>query len=152
MTINARYVHTNLIALDWKKLAKFYQEVLDCQPVPPKRDLHGQWLELATGVEDAHLKGIHLRLPGWGDHGPTLEIFQYSNMPEPGQKVPNQPGLAHLAFEVEDVYIACTAVLAAGGSQIGEVVRLDVAGAGNVTFAYVADPEGNLIEVQRWER
>lgn len=151
MAINARYVHTNLIALDWEKLGKFYQEVFGCQPVPPDRDLRGQWLELATGVEDAHLKGIHLLLPGWGENGPTLEIFQYSHMPEPGLKAPNQPGLAHLAFEVDDVHKSCAAVLAAGGSQIGEVVRLDVADAGRVTFAYVADPEGNLIEVQRWE-
>ena len=41
MTITARYVHTNLIARDWRVLARFYQEVLGCVPVPPERDLSG---------------------------------------------------------------------------------------------------------------
>jgi len=26
----------------------------------------------ATGLTDAHLTGVHLRLPGWGDNGPRL--------------------------------------------------------------------------------
>ena len=151
MAFNARYVHTNLIALDWKQLAHFYQEVFGCQAVPPERDLKGRWLERATGVEDAQLQGIHLRLPGWGSDGPTLEIFQYAEMIGPGEKAPNKPGLCHLAFEVEDVHRACEAVLMAGGSQVGEIVSLEVSGAGQLTFAYMADPEGNLLELQRWE-
>lgn len=151
MSVNARYVHTNLIALDWKNLAKFYQEVFGCKPVPPQRDLQGQWLEHATGIQGAQLQGMHLRLPGWGANGPTLEIFQYNNMPDPGEKAPNTPGLAHLAFQVDDVHKAYADVLAAGGSRMGEVVSLEVADAGTVTFAYVTDPEGNVIELQRWE-
>ena len=35
------------------------------------------WLDSATGINGAHLRGMHLRLPGYGEHGPTLEIFQY---------------------------------------------------------------------------
>ena len=31
----------------------------------------------ATGVKDSHITGVHLRLPGHGDTGPTLEIFSY---------------------------------------------------------------------------
>ena len=41
------------------------------------RDLSGEWLDRATGLKNAHIKGIHLRLPGYGEGGPTLEIFQY---------------------------------------------------------------------------
>jgi catechol 2,3-dioxygenase-like lactoylglutathione lyase family enzyme len=62
----------------------------------------------------------------------------------------NRPGLAHLAFAVDDVEMAREAVLAAGGGEIGEVVSLDVRGAGTVTFAYLTDPEGNVVELQRW--
>ena len=57
-----KYVHTNLVARDWRKLADFYIQVFDCQPVPPQRDHHGEWLERLTGVEGASLQGIHLRL------------------------------------------------------------------------------------------
>jgi catechol 2,3-dioxygenase-like lactoylglutathione lyase family enzyme len=62
----------------------------------------------------------------------------------------NRPGLGHLAFAVDDVEAACQAVLAARGGLVGRVVTLDVPGAGAVTFAYATDPEGNVIELQRW--
>jgi catechol 2,3-dioxygenase-like lactoylglutathione lyase family enzyme len=150
MPINARYVHTNLVARDWRRLARFYERVLGCTPVPPERDLSGEWLGQATGVRGARIRGVHLRLPGYGADGPTLEIFQYHEHAEEGKRAVNRPGLAHLAFSVDDVAAARRAVLDAGGGEVGETVTLDVRGAGSVTFAYVADPEGNIIELQRW--
>ena len=76
--VQARYAHTNLIAQDWRALAEFYQRVFGCVPVPPERDLSGPIMEAGTGLPGAHLRGMHLRLPGYGDAGPTLEIFNYS--------------------------------------------------------------------------
>jgi predicted enzyme related to lactoylglutathione lyase len=152
MPIQARYVHTNLTARDWRRLARFYQEVFGCTPVPPERDLAGEWLERATGMPDAHIRGIHLRLPGYGEEGPTLEIFQYEGGPEAAAPAPNRPGFGHLAFAVEDVAAARQAVLTAGGGSIGELVSLPVPGAGTVTFVYLTDPEGNIIELQSWSR
>jgi glyoxylase I family protein len=73
--IEARFVHTNLIAHDWRGLARFYEQVFGCRPVPPERELKGEWLEAATAVPDARLEGVHLRLPGYGEAGPTLEIL-----------------------------------------------------------------------------
>jgi catechol 2,3-dioxygenase-like lactoylglutathione lyase family enzyme len=144
----AVYAHTNLIARDWRRLAAFYQDVFGCVPVPPERDLSGPWLEAGTGVKDAHLRGIHLRLPGGA---PTLEIFQYDSGPEVGQPVANQPGFMHLAFRVDDVEQATAAVLEGGGSRLGDLVRRDVPDVGTLTFAYVRDPEGNILELQRWD-
>jgi predicted enzyme related to lactoylglutathione lyase len=148
--MTARFVHTNLIARDWRRLARFYEQVFGCTPVPPERDLKGEWLEAATGVPGAHLQGIHLRLPGGGEGGPTLEIFQYSSQPEQPETATNRPGFAHIAFAVDDVQAARDAVLAAGGSTVGQLVSWPVPGAGTITFVYVADPEGNIIELQRW--
>jgi hypothetical protein len=34
--------------------------------------------------------------------------------------------------------------------MLGDVVSVEIAGAGRIIFAYVTDPEGNLIELQRW--
>jgi len=34
------------------------------------------WNQL-TSLQNAHLSGVHLRLLGYGDDGPTLEIFSY---------------------------------------------------------------------------
>jgi predicted enzyme related to lactoylglutathione lyase len=57
--------------------------------------------------------------------------------------------LRHIAFEVDDVQAARDEVLAAGGAAVGEVVTTN-AGPRSVTWCYVTDPEGNVIELQRW--
>ncbi len=148
--INARYVHTNLIAQDWKKLAQFYEQVFGCTPVPPERKLAGQCLEDGTGVPEAEICGMHLRLPGYGNEGPTLEIFEYSHPKERAETAADRPGYGHIAFVVDDIEAMQDAVIGAGGGAIGKVVSLEVAGAGRVTFVYLTDPEGNIIELQRW--
>ena len=146
------YAHTNLIARDWKRLAAFYQQVFGCVPVLPERDLTGEWLDKATGIDQAHLRGIHLRLPGYGEAGPTLEIFQYDSMPERPAVKPNTPGFAHIAFAVEDVATTAQSIYALGGSAVGELTVHEVPGVGWLTFQYVADPEGNIIEIQNWKK
>ena len=152
MTLHAKYVHTNLIARDWRALADFYQRVFGCVPVPPERDLSGPLMEAGTGVPGAHLRGIHLRLPGYGDAGPTLEIFNYNILKERPATVVNRPGFGHIAFAVDDVSAAREAVLAAGGQAVGEIVTVQIASGAQVTWCYVADPEGNAVELQAWSK
>ena len=145
-----KYTHTNIVSKDWKKLAEFYIEVFNCTPVLPERDLSGSWLDKGTGVENAVLKGMHLRLPGFGDSGPTLEIYQYDNIKDNYPPQANRKGLGHLAFHVDDVEEIYKKVLSAGGSELGEIVKNEVEGVGLLTFVYIADPEGNIIEIQNW--
>jgi hypothetical protein len=57
--IAARYVHTNIIARDWRVLARFYEAVFGCVLVPPERDLSGDWLDRGTGIRGAHVRGVH---------------------------------------------------------------------------------------------
>ncbi len=149
-TIKAKYKHTNIVARDWRKLAEFYERVFGCEPVPPERAAAEEWVERCTGVPGAEIRGVHLRLPGYGSDGPTLEIFQYNKTKKRPQTAINRPGLAHLAFEVDDVQAAADAVFAAGGGRVGELVTAQIRNAGAITFIYVTDPEGNIIELQRW--
>ncbi len=146
----ARYRHTNLVARDWRRLAAFYERVFGCVPLPPERDLSGSWLDQATGLEGAQLRGVHLRLPGCGPEGPTLEIFEYDRGVEKPTPAPHREGYGHLAFAVPDVDAAFAAVLAEGGARLGDVVSTTVAGVGELRMAYVRDPEGNILELQRW--
>ena len=104
-----------------------------------------------TGIPGATIEGIHLRLPGHGEAGPTLEIFQYNAMPDHPPVRPNTPGFAHIAFAVDDVAATVRAVLERGGSAVGELTVREVPGVGLLTVQYVADPEGNIIEVQQWQ-
>jgi predicted enzyme related to lactoylglutathione lyase len=145
-----RFGHVNVTASDWRRLASFYAEVFGCEFVPPERDISGPVLEAATGLSGAHLRGAHLRLPGFGPTGPTLEIFQYDDAPaHPGPAIP-RPGWGHLAFQVPDVAATLDAVVAAGGTRLGEVVTTATADGRKVTWCYGTDPEGNILELQRW--
>lgn len=150
MIKNAKYVHTNLVSRDWRALARFYQEVFGCQCLLPERNLAGPELDAGTGLPGAHIAGVHLRLPGWGDAGPTLEIFQYGDAAADAPRSVNRPGFAHIAFAVNSVSEARAHVLTHGGSPVGEIVTVTVPSAGRVTWCYVRDPEGNVIELQSW--
>jgi len=150
MPIRARYVHTNLIARDWKRLVQFYCEVFGCEWKGPERDLSGTWLDNVNAVPNAHLRGVHLRLPGYGEDGPTLEIFSYDHVIEHGVPAANQCGFAHIAFAVDDVDRALQAVIAAGGSTVGKVQTNEVPGVGFLRVVYSRDPEGNIVELQNW--
>jgi len=142
-----RFAHVNVIAQDWRGLATFYQTVFGCKPVPPERDQSGEWLDRATGVHDAHIRGMHLRLPGGG---PTLELYEYDNMPQRPNIRSNTPGFSHIAFVVDDVDGVANDVVSNGGDTIGTVERVNISGVGELRFQYVADPEGNIIEIQQW--
>ena len=146
-----RYVHTNIVAKDWRRIVAFYVHVFGCKIVPPERDLSGAWLEELTGIPDARIQGAHLALPGYEKNGPTLEVFGYS--PGVMRSKPdeiNRQGFAHIAFHVEDVETVVSRVREAGGGILGSIVRKEYDGIGVLTVAYCHDPEGNHIEVQNW--
>ena len=109
-------------------------------------------MNAGTGIPGVHVRGMHLRLPGYGENGPTLEIFTYDPMMEKGDLCINQPGFGHIAFSVDDVQKAHETVLQAGGQALGEIVTVQIATGDKVTWCYVTDPEGNFIELQSWSK
>jgi predicted enzyme related to lactoylglutathione lyase len=143
-----KFIHTNLIAKDWQKLAQFYIDVFGCIPNYPERDLSGDWMDKLTNIPDVHVKGIHLHLPGYKD-GPTLEIFGY-NKAELRDSDPmiNTQGFGHIAFHVENIQAVLKKLLKFGGKKYGELVEKGIEGVGFLTVIYTTDPEGNIIELQ----
>ena len=146
-----QFAHTNIVTDDWRKLADFYIEVFGCKPMFPERDLQGNWLDKLTSIDHAHLRGIHLALPGYADHLPTLEIFQYEENIPNAVAQPNLKGFGHIAFKVSDVKAIMEKVLANGGSLVGELVKTDVPNVGTLTVVYTRDIDGNIIEIQNWK-
>lgn len=146
-----RFAHTNIISTNWKKLTDFYVNTFDCSLIPPVRRQSGQWLDQGTGLENAELEGAHLLLPGHGDTGPTLEIYQYQSIDKRETATPNTKGFGHIAFEVVDVEHVLKTLIHNGGSAYGKITEKEVPGVGKITFVYARDPEGNLIELQSWK-
>lgn len=145
-----QYGHTNIITDNWQRIAKFYIDVFECKPFGKERDLKGEWLTKGTAVENAAITGMHLSLPGYGDNAPTLEIFQYPKILEKPPIASNRKGFGHIAFKVDDVAAYTQKVLDNGGSMVGDIVNGTVAGEGDISFIYVTDPDGNIIELQKW--
>ena len=146
----ARFGHVNLTGADWRSLAAFYEDLFGCELVPPERDYRGRDLDAATAVSRAHLRGAHLRLPGHGPDGPTIEIYQYDKVePGTGPRV-DRAGWGHVAFKVPDVASALGEVIAAGGRPFGAIITSTTADGRHVTWCYATDPDGNIVELQAW--
>lgn len=146
----ARFGHVNVTGADWRRLAAFYVDVFGMEIVPPERDIRGPHLDAATGVPNAHLTGAHLRLPGLGPDGPTLEIYQYDAVEAGRAPRVDRAGWGHIAFQVPNVPAALDTFVAAGGSRFGEVITTTTKTGAHVTWCYAADPDGNLVELQAW--
>ena len=147
-----RYVHTNIIAKDASMLIDFYKTVFHCKSINETRDLRGAWLDRLTGLNEAHITGEHLLLPGYGEDHPTLEIFSYDTLRETISSEINRPGIAHIAFEVDDVEATLGEIISAGGSSVGELVTAAYPDGQEAVFVYARDPEGNIIELQSWRK
>lgn len=152
MSEKIKFVHTNIIARDWRKLAKFYIDVFNCEPIYPERKLSGEWIDKITKIPDVKIRGIHLKLPGYCD-GPTLEIFEYNKI-SPINKKPliNDPGFSHIAFHVNDVEEVLQNVIENGGEPYGELIEKEYEGVGLLKVIYAKDIEGNIIEIQNWRK
>lgn len=147
-----RFAHTSIAAKNWKMLSEFYIDVFDCKIKPPARKLSGSWLDHGTGLKDARLEGVHLLLPGHGEKGPTLEIFSYKEMHERNPIMANYIGLTHIAFEVYDVEQTLNEAIKNDGQSLGNVTEKTIDGVGELKFVYFRDPEGNIVEIQSWNK
>jgi predicted enzyme related to lactoylglutathione lyase len=146
-----KFVHTNLIARDWRKLSQFYIDVFDCQPQSPERDLSGEWLDRLTKIKGVKVRGVHLILPGY-DQGPTLEIFEYDPEICKTKFRINEQGFGHIAFHVDVVEEVVAKLSEHGGKVLGEIIRKNYEGIGLLTAVYAQDPEGNFLEIQNWRK
>lgn len=147
-----RYAHTNIISSNWELLSEFYIKTFNCKIIPPVRNQSGEWLDRGTGLKNAKLKGVHLLLPGHGENGPSLEIYQYEELVQADAQLSNRMGFGHIAFEVENVSEVLEKLIKNGGKLYGEISHRSVLGIGELSFVYAKDPEGNIIELQNWEK
>lgn len=147
--MSTRYYHTGIVAADPQRIADFYIDVFDCMPTGARHDLASEPLSRGMAIPGAHITGLDVRLPGFGEDGPILEIFRLDHVNPHVTRV-DDAGIMHIAFSVDDVDETLAHLVRAGGSLLGEPSTLIVEGVGTATFVYARDPEGNIVEIQKW--
>ena len=139
-----RFDQVKILSRDLEALARFYEEALDCEVIvrPLSTD---SVVARGVGVPGGTVTLCTLRLPGRGGRGPVLELYSVDgDRPEGWDYL---PGNGQLAFHVDDLESAIGRVLAAGGSQLGEVVEWQGPSGATARFVYLRDPEGNIIDL-----
>ena len=145
--MGTRYLHTNIIAKDWRALAAFYIEVFGCELMQPQGEPSDEWTDGQTGICGLSMRGARLKLPG---SDAMLEILSCEPEGLDSWRPVNRPGLGHLAFYVDDIEQALADITSHGGQQVSEVVRLMDKRVGTLIKVYACDPEGNGLELQNW--
>jgi catechol 2,3-dioxygenase-like lactoylglutathione lyase family enzyme len=152
--MKTRIAHVSITAGNLDRLKEFYMNALGFEVARPERDFSGDWLERGTGVTGAEFRRIHLRLPGADPDGTHLELIEYSETVNGGAPpAANLSGLRHIAIEAGspgELRKLHDLVLENGGGELGEIAEQEIDGLGTVTFVYLTDPEGNIIELLNW--
>ena len=149
-----RITHVSITARDLRKLREFYERALGFVEARPERNFSGAWLAKGTGVGGASICRVHLKLPGQESGGTLLELIEYSDTVDDfTEPAANRTGLRHIALETgsaEELVKLRDSVLEHGGAGLGELTEKVIDGLGTVTFIYMTDPEGNIIELIHW--
>ncbi|WP_429807425.1 VOC family protein [Ensifer sp. B1-9] len=141
-----KLAHINLVARDADALAAFYVNVLKCELLREPRMLSGEKVSKGNGIANCEIYTIWLKFPAIDR--PFLEIHEHKIMHDRSQPRVNEPGLGHLSFQMEDIRVALSAIIQAGGSQIGEITDFGTEDKPYL-IAYARDPEGNVLELEQ---
>ncbi len=122
-----RILHTMLRVVDLEKSLAFYTHVLGMRLLRRKDYPEGRFSLAFVGFNDE-------------DDGAVIELTH--NWDTVSYDIGNAYG--HIAIEVEDVYLACERIKAAGGNVIREAGPMKH---GTTILAFVEDPDGYKIEL-----
>ena len=145
--------HINIVVADLERAADFYETVFGFNR-GFSAHLEGEWIETVTGLTGARADCLFLDAPGGGTR---IELIRYEAPDDefsPFNSTPNQPGLRHIAFEVEDIDATLTRVRALGIVPFSEPVEVPfrVANLGAKRLAYFHDFDGTIVEVASYEK
>ncbi len=141
-----KFHHAGLVVPDLEKANTFY-----CKFLKLTETLRFDWnnnddyVTDVINLKDSAAKAIMLK----GDNY-NLELFEYSKPEQrgdPAAERPCDPGIAHIAFEFDDIQEACQRFKDAGGTLHQDPVKL-----GQTWAIYGRDPFGNIVELMQPEK
>ncbi len=144
--------HINIVVADLERAAQFYETLFGFQR-GFSAQLEGTWIETVTGLEGARAECLFLEAPAGGAR---IELIRYDAPMgfAPPVALPNQPGLRHIAFQVEDIDATLAQVRALGLAPFSPPVEVPfrVANLGAKRLAYFHDFDGTLVEVAAYKK
>jgi lactoylglutathione lyase len=131
--------HQGIRVTEIERSIGFYADAFGAEPVTRPFTIEGQFAEEQfEGPAGVSYRLCHLRF----DSG-MIELFEFVEPREETEPVhPTRAGIMHVGFVVDDVEATAERVKAAGGRLIFPITAW---GANRLT--YVADPDGNVIEI-----
>lgn len=136
--------HAGLVVPDLEKACSFYQHLLGVEELYRFDWDAASELPVADVINLKNSAAQAIMLKGENYH---LELFAYSAPPEtgkPASEPPSNLGIAHIAFEFDDINAACERLKEAGGSMHNKPVQL-----GSTLAIYTRDPFGNIVELMQ---
>jgi lactoylglutathione lyase len=140
--------HTSVTVSDMDRSLAFYRDLLGMEVIS-ELDRSGGYASTVTGIPEAHLRIVYVE---GGNH--KIELIEYLNPKgRPVDMSTANPGIAHLAFEVDDLEGMYEELSAAGVTFRSEPVEVPGGGPNAGTrIVYVRDPDNFTIElIQRPE-
>jgi len=132
--------HPALRVSDLDRAARFYLEAFEGHWVTRPFVLEGDFAEMVF----AGPPGLRYRVCHVGFDEGAVELFEFLEPVVPIRPVDAWEGTAlHFGIQVDDVPAALRRIEAAGGSRIWP----KIARWGDASVVYVADPDGNVIEI-----
>ena len=131
------FAHPGIVVPDLETAARFYSAMFGFRVVGEEGWQDNPAVDRAIGSSGSASRGLML-----AGHNCFLELWEYSAPPQgpghPGERGPQQLGIRHLAFYVDDCEREYQRLLALGGEALGQPV-------GGVVYA--RDPFGNILEL-----
>lgn len=141
--------HANLIVSNLERSRKFYTEVLGLK-VLMETEIDEAQFARGVAIPGAKVRGIFFQVPGT----PTaIEMFEYvapmKSKTIPGDWLPSDVGVGHIAFEVDDIDAAYENLQKHNVDFVSAPVTIPTShkDVGGVRFCYFKDPDGILLEL-----
>jgi lactoylglutathione lyase len=122
-----RLLHTMIRSGNLDRSIDFYTQVLGMKLLRRQDYPEGKFTLAFVGYGDERQNSVIELTYNWG-----VESYELGK------------GFGHLAIEVDDVYAACEAIRQRGGKIVREAGPMN---AGTTIIAFVADPDGYMIEL-----
>lgn len=143
--------HVSITVADIERSTAWYTDVLGLELLARQRN-DNAYTRAIVGMPDALLEIAFLALPGRAPGAPAIELELIEYVSPRGQApalTTNLPGVAHLAFDVDDIDAVLARLRSAGTYPVNPPVEINRGVNRGMRACYLRDPDGFTIELMQ---